>query len=54
MDDESKYGEVFYRMGFGQAVSHGILTDYKVMVLAVDETAIQKTCSELCQIQRMV
>lgn len=42
MDDESKYGEVFYRMGFGQAVSHGILTDYKVMVLAVDETAIQK------------
>lgn len=42
MDDENKYGEVFYRMGFGQAVSHGILTDYKVMVLAVDETAIQK------------
>lgn len=42
MDDESKYGEVIYRMGFGQAVSHGILTDYKVMVLAVDETAIQK------------
>lgn len=42
MDDVSKYGEVFYRMGFGQAVSHGILTDYKVMVLAVDEAAIQK------------
>ena len=42
MDDESKYGEVIYRMGFGQAVSHGILTDYKVMVLAVDESAIQK------------
>jgi len=42
MDDENKFGQVFYRMGFGQAVSHGILTDYKVMVLAVDETAIQK------------
>lgn len=42
MDDESKYGEVFFRMGFGQAVSQGILTDYKVMVLAVDEAAIQK------------
>lgn len=42
MDDESKYGDVIYRMGFGQAVSHGILTDYKVMVLAVDEKAIQK------------
>ncbi|BCT42329.1 MULTISPECIES: type ISP restriction/modification enzyme [Bacillus] len=42
MDDESKYGKVFYRMGFGQAVSHGILTEYKVMVLAIDEAAIQK------------
>ncbi|ODJ48360.1 helicase [Brochothrix thermosphacta] len=42
MDDVSKFGEVFYRMGFGQAVSNGILTDYKVMVLAVDEAAIQK------------
>jgi len=42
MDDVNKFGEVFYRMGFGQAVSHGILTDYKVMVLAVDEAAIQK------------
>lgn len=42
MDDDQKFGEVFYRMGFGQAVSQGILTDYKVMVLAVDEAAIQK------------
>jgi predicted helicase len=42
MDDKEKFGEVFYRLGFGQAVSHGILTDYKVMVLAVDEAAIQK------------
>ncbi|HPI99746.1 MAG TPA: DEAD/DEAH box helicase family protein [Enterococcus sp.] len=42
MDDAGKFGEVFYRIGFGQAVSHGILTDYKVMVLAVDESAIQK------------
>ncbi len=42
MDDKSKYGEVFFRMGFGQAVSRDILTDYKVMVLAVDEAAIQK------------
>ncbi len=46
MDDESKYGKVFYRMGFGQAVSHGILTEYKVMVLAIDEAAIQKRYAE--------
>lgn len=42
MDDKNQYGEVFYRIGFGQAVSYGILTDYKVMVLAVDEVSIQK------------
>ena len=42
MDDESLYGEVFYRLGFGDAISHDILTDYKLMVLAVDETVIQK------------
>ncbi|USS88488.1 DEAD/DEAH box helicase family protein [Fructilactobacillus hinvesii] len=42
MDDKNKYGEVFYRMGFGTAVNRGILTDYKVMVLAVDESAVQK------------
>ena len=42
MDNESLYGEVFYRLGFGDAISHGILTDYKLMVLAVDETVVQK------------
>lgn len=42
MDDESLYGKVFYRLGFGDAISHDILTDYKLMVLAVDETVIQK------------
>lgn len=42
MDDENLYGEVFYRLGFGDAISHGILTDYKLMVLAVDETVVQK------------
>ncbi|MGT2928805.1 DEAD/DEAH box helicase [Streptococcus dentasini] len=42
MDDESLYGKVFYRLGFGDAISHDILTDYKLMVLAVDETVVQK------------
>lgn len=42
MDDESLYGSVFYRLGFGDAISHDILTDYKLMVLAVDETVVQK------------
>ncbi|MCO4518918.1 putative DNA repair helicase RadD [Streptococcus infantarius subsp. infantarius] len=42
MDDEKLYGKVFYRLGFGDAISHDILTDYKLMVLAVDETVVQK------------
>lgn len=42
MDDERLYGSVFYRLGFGDAISHDILTDYKLMVLAVDETVVQK------------
>jgi len=42
MDDETLYGSVFYRLGFGDAISQDILTDYKLMVLAVDETVVQK------------
>lgn len=42
MDDESLYGKVFYRLGFGDAITQGILTDYKLMVLAVDEAVVQK------------
>jgi predicted helicase len=37
MDDENLYGPEFHRLGFGEAVSRDLLTDYKVMVLAVDE-----------------
>lgn len=37
MDDEAIYGPELYRLGFGEAVSKGLLTDYKVFVLGVDE-----------------
>lgn len=40
MDDVSVYGPVFHRLGFGQAVSLGLLTDYKVVVLAVPEDQV--------------
>ena len=42
MDDESLYGKEFFRLGFGDAIVNGILTDYKLMVLAVDESVVQK------------
>ncbi len=40
MDDESIYGPVFHKLGFGEAVSLGLLTDYKVVVLAVPEDQV--------------
>lgn len=43
MDDETKFGPEFHRLGFGEAVSAGLLSDYKVMVLAVDEKSVSRT-----------
>ena len=43
MDDEKIYGQEFHRLGFAEAVATGLLTDYKVMVLAVDEKYVSAT-----------
>ena len=37
MDDEAIYGEEFYQLGFGEAAEKGLLSEYKVMIVAVDE-----------------
>lgn len=37
MDDETLYGKEFFRVNFSYAVEHGLLTDYKVLVLTVNE-----------------
>lgn len=47
MDDTDKYGEEIYRLGFGEAVSRGFLTDYKVTVLAVSESYINKDMQQI-------
>ena len=36
MDDESKYGPEFHRLGFGRAIELEILAPYKVIILNVD------------------
>ena len=43
MDDEKIYGQEFFRVNFSYAVRHGILTDYKVLVLTVSEDMIPDT-----------
>lgn len=47
MDDPQKYGEEIYRLGFGEAVARGYLTDYKVTVLAVSESFINKDMQKM-------
>ena len=47
MDDENVYGKEFYNLGFSKAVSLGLLADYKVIVLAVDESYVSKQLQNL-------
>ncbi len=47
MDDEDKYGKEIFRLGFGDAVAQGYLTDYKVTVLAVNESYINQDMQKL-------
>lgn len=42
MDDEDKYGKVFYRLPFGKAISEGIVADYKIVVAAMTSAELLK------------
>ena len=50
MDDETMYGAEIYRIGFGQAVEEGLLTDYKVLILTLNQhdvpPAVQKMIAD--------
>ncbi len=50
MDDARLYGEEIHRIGFGEAVEKGLLSDYKVLVLTIAEgdmpVAIQKSIAD--------
>jgi predicted helicase len=43
MDDEALYGPTFFYRGFGWAVQNDLLTDYKVIVLAMDEGLVARS-----------
>jgi predicted helicase len=49
MDDEQHYGKEIHRIGFGEAVEKGLLTDYKVIILTLNDKdvppAVQKMIS---------
>ena len=42
MDDESIYGPLFHYLSFGEAVSKGLLTDYRLVVLTIRKQDVVK------------
>lgn len=51
MDDEALYGKVLYTINFSEAVSRKLLVDYKVIVLAVEESHINRRLQKLLRDQ---
>ena len=46
MDDPDLYGEEIYRIGFGEAVERGLLTDYKVLILTLNDADVPPAVQE--------
>lgn len=46
MDDVSTYGPEFFRLGFGKSVQKGLLAEYKVLIVAVDEERMAKLAND--------
>jgi predicted helicase len=47
MDDEQHYGKILHTINFSEAVSRGLLCDYKVIVLTVDEGHVSSRLQSL-------
>lgn len=47
MDDETLYGRELYVISFSEAVKRGLLVDYKVLVLAVEESHVSRRLQNL-------
>ena len=46
MDDREKFGGELHRLGFAESVRRGLLADYKVLVLTIDETNMAKAVQQ--------
>jgi predicted helicase len=42
MDDDEKFGPVFHRLGFSESIRRGLLTDYQVAVIGVDDATYRE------------
>ena len=49
MDDKKLFGEDFYTLSFSEAIQENFLSDYRVMVLAIDEGAVSDAVKDLLE-----
>lgn len=47
MDDPDLYGEEIYRIGFGEAVERDLLTDYKVLILTLNDKNVPPVIQDM-------
>ncbi len=47
MDDEALYGKQLYLISFSEAVKRGLLVDYKVIVLSIEESHVNRRIQSL-------
>ncbi len=47
MDNPEVYGRICHRLSFGAAVSQGLLTDYKLVVMQVDQSMMPRSIQRL-------
>lgn len=46
MDDEAEFGTVLYRLSFSDAITEGLLSDYRVIVLNMSESHVSQTMQD--------
>lgn len=46
MDDEAKFGPVFYSLSFGEAIGRDLLSDYQVAIIGVDDPTYRKLAEQ--------
>ena len=42
MDDVSQFGEVFHQLNFSEAIDRNLLSDYKVVIVGVDDPSVEE------------
>lgn len=53
MDDKNLYGEEIYRIGFGEAVERDLLTDYKVLILTLNDKDVPEAYRKVLTQQKV-